>query len=50
MYVHEQLNTAMVVVLQVLFYYEIIYMKWGPINVRKFVKESRSRVAPSHFT
>ena len=28
-YVHDSLNTTTVVVLQVLFNYEIIYMKWG---------------------
>ena len=28
MYVHEHLNIAMVVILQFLFHYEIIYMKW----------------------
>ena len=28
-YIHDSLNTIMVVVLQVLFHYEIIYMKWA---------------------
>ena len=44
MYVHEQLNTAMVVVLQVLFHYEIIY-EMGPSMLEKQVKESQSRLA-----
>ena len=35
MYVHEQLSTAMVVVLQVLFHYEM-----GPPMSKKQVKES----------
>ena len=34
MYVHEQLNTATVVVLQVLFHYEIIY-EIGPPMLKK---------------
>ena len=34
MYVHEQLNTATVVVLQVLFHYEIIY-EMGPSMLKK---------------
>ena len=37
MYVHEQLNTAIVVVLQVLFHYEIIYEMSPPI-LKKQVK------------
>ena len=41
MYVHEQLNTATVVVLQVLFHYEM-----GPPMLEKQVKESQSRVPP----
>ena len=28
-YVQDSLNTIMVVILQVLFHYEIIYMKWA---------------------
>ena len=44
MYVHEQLNTATVVVLQVLFHYEIIY-EMGPPMLEKYIKESQSRVA-----
>ena len=38
MYVHEQLNTATVVVLQVLFHYEIIY-EMSPPMLEKQVKE-----------
>ena len=44
MYVHEQLNTATVVVLQVLFHYEIIH-EMGPPMLEKQVKESQSCVA-----
>ena len=45
-YEHDSLNTTTVVALQVLFHYEILYMKWAT-NVRKQVKESQSRVVPS---
>ena len=45
MYVHEQLNNATMVVLQVLFHYEIIY-EMGPPILEKQVKESQSRVTP----
>ena len=38
-YVHDTLNTTMVVVLQVLFHYEIIY-EIGPPRSGKQVKES----------
>ena len=41
MHVHEQLNTATVVVLQVLFHYEIIYEMGLPM-LEKQVKESQS--------
>ena len=44
MSIHEQLNTATVVVLQVLFHYEIIYEMDPPILEKK-VKESQSLVA-----
>ena len=39
MSVHEQLNTATVIALQVLFHYEIIY-EMGPPMLEKQVKES----------
>ena len=46
-YVQDSLNTNMVVVLQVLFPYEIIY-EMGPPMSEKQVKESQSRaLAPS---
>ena len=48
MYAHEQLNTATVVVLQILFNYEIIY-EMGPLTLEKQVKESQSHVAPPLF-
>ena len=44
MYVHEQLNTTTVVVLQVLFHYEIIH-EMGPPMLEKQVKESQFCVA-----
>ena len=40
-YVHDILNTTMVVVLQVLFHYEIIY-EINPPRLGKQVKESQS--------
>ena len=43
MSIHEHLNTATVVVLQVLFHYEIIY-EMGPPILENKVKESQSRV------
>ena len=48
MYIHEKLNTATVVVLQVLFHYEIIY-EIGPPMLEKQVKKSKSHVAPPLF-
>ena len=48
MYVHEQLNTATVVVLQILFHYEIIY-EMGPLMLEKQVKESQSCAASPLF-
>ena len=48
MYVHEQLNTASVVVLQVEFHYEIIY-EMDPPMLEKQVKESQSHVMPPLF-
>ena len=44
-YVQDILNTTMVVVLQVLFHYFIIY-EMGPPRLGKQVKESKSRAAP----
>ena len=49
MYIQESLNTTMVVVLQVVFHYEIIY-EMGPPKLEKQVKESQSYVAPLLFT
>ena len=43
MYVHEHLNTATVVVLQVLFHYEIIYEMGSPM-LEMQVQESQSCV------
>ena len=48
-YAHYSLNTTTVVVLEVLFPYEIIY-EMGPPIFEKQVKESQSRVAPPLFT
>ena len=42
------LNTTIVVILQVVFHYEIIYEMGTPM-LEKQVKESQSRVAPSLF-
>ena len=42
------LNTTTVVVLQVVFHYEIIY-EMGPPMSEKQVKESQSRAAPPLF-
>ena len=47
-YVHNILNTTMVVVLQVLFHYEIIY-EMGPLRLGKQVKESQSCAMPPSF-
>ena len=47
-YVQDSLNTTTVVVLEVLFPYEIIY-EMGPPMLEKQVKESQSRVAPPLF-
>ena len=47
-YVQDILNTTMVVVLQVLFHYEIIY-EMGPPRSGKQVKESQSHAAPPLF-
>ena len=44
-YVQDILNTTMVVVLQVLFNYEIIYEMGSPMS-EKQLKESQSRAAP----
>ena len=44
----RHLNTTMVVVLQVVFHYEIIY-EMGPLMSEKQVKESQSHVAPPLF-
>ena len=49
MYIQDSLNTTMVVVLQVVFPYEIIY-EMGLPKLEKQVKESQSRVAPPLFT
>ena len=43
------LNTTMVVVLQVVFHYEIIY-EMGPLMSEKQVKEFQSRATPPLFT
>ena len=45
-YVQDSLNTTTMVVLQVLFHYEIIY-EMGPPMSENEVKESQSRAAPS---
>ena len=47
-YVQDNLNTIMVVVLQVVFHYEIIY-EMGLSMSEKQVKESQSRAAPPLF-
>ena len=47
-YVHDSLNTIMVVVLEVLFTNEIIY-EMGPPRSEKQVKESQSRATPPLF-
>ena len=47
-YVQDILNTTMVLVLQVLFHYEIIY-EMGPPMLEKHVKESQSWVASPLF-
>ena len=47
-FVQDSLNTITVVVLEVLFYYEIIY-EMGPPRLGKQVKESSSRASPPLF-
>ena len=47
-YIHDSLNTTTVVVLQVVFHYEIIY-ELGPLMSEKQVKESKSHAAPLLF-
>ena len=47
-YVYDSLNTTKVVVLEVLFYYEIIY-EIGSQRSGKQVKESQSRAVPPLF-
>ena len=47
-YVHDILNITMVVVLQVLFHYEIIF-EMGPLRSGKQVKEFQSCAAPPLF-
>ena len=47
-YVQDSLNTTTVVVLEVLFYYGIIYEMGSPRS-EKQVKESQSHAAPPFF-
>ena len=47
-YVHDNLNTTTMVVLEVLFPYGFIY-EMGPPMFENQVKESQSRVAPPLF-
>ena len=47
-YVHDSLNTITVVVLEVLFYYEIIY-EMGSQRSGKQIKESHSCAVPPLF-
>ena len=48
-YVHDILNTTMVVVLQVIFLYMDLFIEMGPPMLESQVKESQSRVAPLIF-
>ena len=47
-YVHDSLNTTTVIILEVLFYYGIIY-EMGSQRSGKQVKESQSRAVPPLF-
>ena len=47
-YVQDSLNTPMAIVLEVLFYYGIIY-EMGPPMFEKQVKESQSHATPPLF-